>query len=306
MEAVARPQWDACGVLGPRRPRRRSAPEAGTTRLARFGGPGLVVGSSASLQTSAALATTVFAVYGPAGTGALRFAFAAPVLLLVARPSLRGRSSRFWVSALVFGATLVALNFVLYEAIARVSLGTVVSLQFLGPLALALVGVRRRLDALWIAAAAAGVVSLTGGPSGGATTGVALALIAAALTAVSLVVGRRLATESAGLDGLALAVAIAAGITLPLALASVGATGSTHDLALVAAVAGLGIALPYTLEYVALRAVPVKTFSILLSLDPAIALLAGTLWLGQTLGPSEMLGVGLVVAASAGVVATRP
>jgi inner membrane transporter RhtA len=162
MEAVARAQWDACGAFGPRGPRRRPAPEAGATRLARFGGPGLVVGSSASLQTSAALATTAFAVYGPAGTGALRFAFAAPVLLLVARPSLRGRSSRFWVSAVVFGATLVALNFVLYEAIARVSLGTVVSLQFLGPLALALVGVHRRLDGLWIAAAAAGVVSLTG------------------------------------------------------------------------------------------------------------------------------------------------
>jgi hypothetical protein len=112
-----------------------------------------------------------------AGRGALRFALAAPVLLLVARPRLRGRSPRFWLSAGTFGATLVALNAVLYEAIARVSLGTVVSLQFLGPLALALLGVRRRLDGLWIAAAAAGVLSLTGGPGGGATLGVTLALL---------------------------------------------------------------------------------------------------------------------------------
>ena len=184
-----------------RRPRR-----AATTRASRFGGPGPVVTSSASLQTAAALATTAFAVYGPAGTGALRFAFAAPVLLLVARPRLRGRSPRFWLSAATFGATLVALNVVLYEAIARVSLGTVVSVQFLGPLALALLGVRRRLDGLWIAAAAAGVLSLTGGPGGGATLGIALALVAAALTALSLVMGRRLATESAGLDGPALAI----------------------------------------------------------------------------------------------------
>jgi inner membrane transporter RhtA len=301
MEAVARVQWGTRRWFEPRRPRRAS-----TTRASRFGGPGLVVASSASLQTSAALATTAFAVYGPAGTGALRFAFAAPVLLLVARPRLRGRSPRFWLSAATFGATLVGLNVVLYEAIARVSLGTVVSLQFLGPLALALLGVRRRLDGLWIAAAAAGVLSLTGGPGGGATLGVALALVAAALTALSLVMGRRLATESAGIDGLALAVAIAAFLTLPLALASVGATRSPGDLAVIAAVAGLGVAVPYTLEYVALRFVPVKTFGVLLSLDPAIALIAGALWLGQTLAASEALGVGLVVVASAGVVATRP
>jgi inner membrane transporter RhtA len=219
---------------------------------------------------------------------------------------LRGRSPRFWLSAATFGATLVALNIVLYEAIARVSLGTVVSLQFLGPLALALLGVRRRLDGLWIAAAAAGVLSLTGGPGGGTTTGVALALVAAALTALSLVIGRRLATESVGLDGLALAVAIAACLTLPLALASVGATSGPHDIVVIAAVAALGVAVPYTLEYVALRFVPVKTFAVLLSLDPAIALLAGALWLGQTLAASEVVGVGLVVVASAGVVATRP
>jgi inner membrane transporter RhtA len=299
MEAVARVQWSTPRWFVPRRPR------ASTTVASRFGGPGLVLASSASLQTSAALATTAFAVYGPTGTGALRFAFAAPVLLLLARPRLRSRSARFWLSAATFGATLVAMNVVLYEAIARVSLGTVVSLQFLGPLALALLGVRRRLDALWIAAAAAGVLSLTGGPGGGAAVGVALALVAAALTALSLIMGRRLATESAGLDGLAVAVAIAACLTLPLALASVGSTRSTGDLAVIAAVAGLGVAIPYTLEYVALRFVPVKTFGVLLSLDPAVALIAGTLWLGQTLATSEVLGVGLVVVASAGVVATR-
>ena len=212
MEAVVRIQWGARGSFGRRRPR------ASGSLSYRAGGPLLIVASSASLQTSAALATTVFAVYGPAGTGALRFAFAGPVLLLLARPTLRGRSRRFWLSAATFAATLVALNFVLYEAIARVSLGTVVTVQFLGPLTLALAGIRRRLDALWIAAAAGGVLSLTGGPDGGATTGVALALGAAALTALSLLMARRLATESSGLDGLALAVGMAACLTLPLAI----------------------------------------------------------------------------------------
>ncbi|MDX6688227.1 MAG: inner rane transporter RhtA [Baekduia sp.] len=306
MEAVARTQWDTRGRLGDRRRRFRLARAQSSTRLAyRFGGPVLIIASSASLQTSAALATSIFAVYGPAGTGALRFAFAAPVLLLLARPTLRGRSPRFWVSAVIFGAALAAMNFVLYEAIARVSLGTVVTLQFLGPLTLGLLAVRRRLDALWVAAAAGGVLSLTGGPSGAATTGVALALVAAALTALSLLMAHRLASESSGLDGLALAVGIAACITLPLAIPAALATRGPRDLALVAAVAALGIGLPYILEYVAIKAVSVKTFSVLLSLDPAIALLAGALLLGQTLAPAEMLGVGLVIVASAGVMATQ-
>jgi inner membrane transporter RhtA len=306
MEAVARAQWDTGGWFRHRGARRRPARAAGSAGFARrVGGPGLIVASSASLQTSAALATTVFAVYGPAGTGAMRFAAAAPVLLLLVRPTFRGRSRRFWLTAATFAGTLVALNFVLYEAIARVSLGTVVTLQFLGPLTLALVGIRRRLDALWIAAAAGGVLSLTGGPSGGASSGIALAVVAAALTALSLLTARRLATESSGLDGLALAVGMAACLTLPLAIPAAIATRGPEDLALVGAVAGLGIALPYTLEYVAIRAVPVKALSVLLSLDPAVALLAGALWLGETLAPSEVLGVGLVVAASAGVIGTR-
>src|SRR6266545_6308901 len=102
MEAVARAHRDAGGSFERRGPRSRRAHTSGSTTLAyRLGGPLLIVASSASLQTSAALATTVFAVYGPAGTGALRFAIAAPVLLLVARPTLRGRSARFWVSAAV-------------------------------------------------------------------------------------------------------------------------------------------------------------------------------------------------------------
>jgi inner membrane transporter RhtA len=298
MEAVVRVQYG-------RRPPRRAHHPTPARAARRFGGPSLVVASSASLQTSAALASTVFAVYGPAGTGALRFAFAAPMLLALARPSLRARSQRFWLGAAAFGITLAALKFVLYEAIARVSLGTVVTLQFLGPLTLALLGLRRRLDALWIAAAVGGVVALTGGPAGGSAAGVGLALAAAVLTAVSLLLARRMATESSGLDGLAIAVGVAAVVTLPVAVPALLATRGAHDLGLVAAVGALGIALPYLLEYVALRAIPVRTFGVLLSLDPAIALLAGALWLGQTLAASEVLGVGLVVVASAGVTATR-
>jgi inner membrane transporter RhtA len=303
METAARaerigsqPFWGA----GRRRVQPNSAPLG-----RRLGGPLCVVGSSASLQTAAALATTVFAVYGPAGTGAMRFAVAAAVLLAVSRPRLRGRSRRFWLSVAQFGAILAALNFSLYEAIARVPLSTAVTLQFLGPLALALLGIHRRLDLLCVLAASAGVVLLTGGPAGGSDAGIAFALLAAAITAASVLMARRVATDSSGLDGLALAVAAAAVLTLPVGIPAALDTHAPSDLAIVSAVGVLGIAVPYALEYAAIRLVSVKAFSVLLSLDPAIAGLAGLILLNQRLAAAELLGLGLVVAASAGVMSTR-
>jgi inner membrane transporter RhtA len=303
MEAAARTEWIAW------RPFRRAGGGAAGPDSApltrRLGGPLCVVGSSASLQTAAALATTVFAVYGPVGTGAIRFAVAATVLLAVSRPRLRGRSRRFWLGVVQLGAILAALNFSLYEAIARVPLSTAVTLQFLGPLALALLGIHRRLDVVWVLAASAGVVLLTGGPAGGSDAGIAFALLAAAITAASVLVARRIATESAGLDGLALAITAAAVLTLPVGIPAALATRAPSDLAIVGAVGLLGIAVPYALEYTAIRLVSVKAFSVLLSLDPAIAALAGLLWLGQHLAAAELLGIGLVVAASAGVMGCR-
>jgi inner membrane transporter RhtA len=305
MDQVARISW----VPWPRAPFSRAsrAPLPSGNATSHLGGPTLVLGSSASLQSSAALATTVFAVYGPVGTGALRFAIAGPILMLLTRPALRGRPRCFWLNVVALGFTLPALNVALYEAIARVPLATVVTLQFLGPLALALATVRRRLDLVWVTAAGSGVALITGGPGGGSTAGVLLALLAAAITMMSLLLSRRLATTSAGLDGIAVAVAVAvaACLMLPAAASAALATDAVNEVALVAAVAVLGLAVPYALEYIALRAVTVKTFSVLLSLDPAIAALAGVVWLGQRLSPFEITGVGLVVLASTGVMATR-
>ena len=266
-----------------------------------------MLASSASLQTSAALATTVFALYGPSGTGALRFAIAAPVLMLLVRPTLRGRSLEFWMLALASGAALVALNFALYAAIARAPLGTVVTVQFLGPLAVALVGSRRRrLDLLWIGAAAAGVLAVAGAAPSGSPGGLALALLAAGLTVVVLALNRGLIGRSSGLDGLVFEVGAAAVLTLPVAAHAIVKIDAAADLGLVALVAVLGIAVPYALEYTALKAVSVKTFSVLLSLDPAVAAIAGAVWLGQLFSPVELLGIFLVVTASAGIITTRP
>jgi inner membrane transporter RhtA len=122
---------------------------------------------------------------------------------------------------------------------------------------------------------------------------------------ISLVLSRRLATESAGVDDLAVAVAAAAFVTLPAAVPAAMATRTTDDPGLVAAVALLGLAVPFGLEYIALRAVSVRTFGVLLSLDPAIAALAGAVWLGQRLRAADVAGIGLVVVASAGAMGSR-
>lgn len=268
-------------------------------------GPASIVASCASLQTAAALATTAFAAFGPAGTGALRFAAAAVALLAVARPRLAGRSTQSWLAIVASGAVMAGMNLCIYEAIARIPLGTTVTLEFLGPLALALIGARRRLDVAWAAAAAGGVVLLTGASTSASTAGVAFALGAAASAAAAIVLGQRIGRETTGLDGLALSVTIAAVLTLPIGLPAAIAAPRAGALATVLLVGILGIVVPYALEFTALRRLAVKTFSILLSLDPVIAALAGLLFLGQRLSLSEIAGIAFVVAASAGAVSTH-
>lgn len=268
-------------------------------------GPASIVASCASLQTAAALATTAFAAFGPAGTGALRFAAAAVVLLAVAQPRVAGRSTRAWLAIVASGAVMAVMNLCIYEAVARIPLGTTVTLEFLGPLALALVGARRRLDVAWAAAAAGGVVLLAGASTGASAEGIVFALGAAASAAAAIVVGKRISSETTGLDGLALSVTVAAVLTLPIGLHAAIAAPRLGALGTVLLVGVLGIVVPYALEFTALRRLAVKTFSILLSLDPVIAGLAGLLLLGQRLSIGEIAGIALVVTASAGAVSTH-
>jgi inner membrane transporter RhtA len=289
----------------PRPPRLRAA--RATAGLApRLLGPTYIIASCASLQTAAALATTVFATFGPAGTGALRFLAAAVVLMAVVRPRLRHRSTTFWWAVTTLGATVAATNFFLYEAIARIPLGTAGTLVFLGPLTLALLSTRRRLDLAWAIAAGIGVALLTGASSVTSLLGVAFAIGAAASVAASILTAQRVGKHAQGLDGLALSITVAALITLPISLIAALNTAHGLDIPVVAAIGVLGIAIPYALEFMALRRVGVRTYGILLSLDPAIAGLAGLLFLGQQLYAAELLGIALVMAASAGVVASRP
>lgn len=189
----------------------------------------------------------------------------------------------------------------LYGAIESAPLGTVVTIQFIGPLLLALVGVRRGPDMLWVLAAAVGIGLVAGVAIGGSPAGLGLSVVAGALTVASLIWSRRIATESEGLDGLAIAVSIAALLTLPLALHAAAQTQDIGNVCVLLGVGILGLVVPYGLEFAALRSIPAKTFGILLSLDPAIAAITGAVLLAQGIGASQGIGIGLVVLASIGV-----
>jgi inner membrane transporter RhtA len=201
---------------------------------------------------------------------------------------------------------MVATNFLVYEAIARIPLGATMTIVFLGPLALALLAARRGLDVAWALAALLGVIMLTGGPTSGSAGGLAFAFAAAGGVAVTTLIARRVADQTDGHEGLALSITVAALLTLPVGIPLALGSPVLGDLGIVAAVGLLGIALPYALEFDALRRVGVKTYSILLSIDPAIAGLAGLVLLGQHLSPSEIVGIALVMAASMGAVVSRP
>ena len=217
---------------------------------------------------------------------------------------MAGRVALWW-SVAGLGAATASTNLLLYEAIARIPLGTAGTLVFLGPFALALVGTGHRLDLAWALAALAGVVLLGGVSAVASPAGVAFALGAAGSVAASILLARRVGRQAKGLDGLALSIAAAALITLPLGLSASLHAGGLLDVPVVAAVGVLGIAIPYALEFSALRRVGARTYSVLLSLDPAIAALAGLLFLGQALDVAGLLGMALVIAAGAGSVATR-
>ncbi|GAB7190103.1 DMT family transporter [Kineococcus sp. NUM-3379] len=274
----------------------------------RGGAVAMVLGSCVSLQVGAACAALLFPVTGSGGATLLRLGLAAVVLLALARPRLRSWTRPQWTSAVLLGGSLAAMNTAFYGAIARIPLGTAVTVEFLGPLALAAVMSRRARDLLWVALALAGVVLLWsagdgsgGGPGAGLDgTGVALALVAGAFWALYILAGARAGAVAPGLGGLAIATAAGALAVLPLGAGALGLLARPELLPAAAGMAVLASVVPYSLEIAALRRLPPAVFGVLLSLEPAVAALAGWLLLGQHLGPAAVLAVGVVVAASAG------
>ncbi|MET9464471.1 EamA family transporter [Streptomyces sp. NPDC006544] len=277
---------------------------------ARFGPVALVVTAGVSVQFGAALAVMIMPRAGAAGVVTLRLAAAALVLLLLCRPKVRGYSRADWTTVMWFGVTLAGMNGLFYQAIDRIPLGPAVTLEVLGPLVLSVVVSRRLMNLLWAGLALAGVVLLSthgGGGFGGLDPlGAAYALGAGVMWAAYIVFSARTGRRFPQADGLALAMGVAAVLSLPLGVIEAGsALLLPSTLALGLGVAVLSSVLPYTLELLALRRLPAPTFAILMSLEPAIAATAGFLVLNQALSALDAAAIALVIAASMGAVRSQ-
>jgi inner membrane transporter RhtA len=263
---------------------------------------GLVLAAASSLQVGAAFAVTLFDDLGPAGAAFLRLAFAAVVLWAIWRPRMRSHPPRDLRVAAAFGVALGLMNWSIYESIDRIPLGVAVTIEFAGPLLVAVIGSRRPLDGLWIALAAAGILLLAD-PGGGSmdALGVLFALTAAACWMAYIYLSKRTGLLFPGGSGLALAMVVGALVVLPAGVIQGGGSFAEPGLlgsALVVALASS--VLPYSLELEALRRLPEAVFGVLMSLEPAVAALAGLVVLGQDLGARELVAIGMVVVASAG------
>ena len=264
----------------------------------------LVVAGLACQEVGASLAVLLFPQVGPLGMVMLRLVFSAAILLLIARPRLRGHSRPDWTAVALFGLVLALMNALFYLALERLPLGVTVTIEVLGPLVLSIVASRRASAWLWALLALAGVIALGGGGWDRLDPlGVLFALGAAASWAFYILASARVGRAFPRLDGLALAMAVGAIVSLPFGIADAGPALLRLDLvALGAAVAVLSSTIPYAFELIALRRLPAAVFAILMSLAPATAALAGFIFLGQHMTVLEVLGIGLVIAASMGAV----
>lgn len=267
---------------------------------------GMVVGSTVSVHSGAAVAVLLFPRAGAFGVVTLRLLGSALIMLAICRPKLRGYSRPDWTVVIGFGATLAAMNTVFYQAIDRLPLGAAVTLEVLGPLALSVITSRRAIAWLWAALALGGVVLLGGaGFSNLDPLGVVFALAAGVLWATYILLSGHTGRRFPKADGIAIALALSAILTLPLGILDGGsALLQPVTLGLGLAVAVLSSTLPYTMELVALRTLPASVFAVMMSLGPAIAAAAGFFILDQGLSVAEAVAIGLVIAASAGAVLT--
>ena len=269
----------------------------------------LVLASIASVQFGAAFAKTLFDELGAGGTVFVRTLVAAIVLVLILRPRLAGHDRRDLGLALVFGLVLAAMNFCFYSSIERIPLGIAVTFEFVGPLGVAVFGSRRPLDPVWVVLAAAGILLLSDLGSGGGLDrlGVALALFAGVLWAAYILLSARMGRAFPGGAGLAIAMVVATVPLAPVGIAEGGSQLLVPEVLLAGVAVGvLGSAIPYALELEALRAMPVGVFGVLMSLEPAVAALAGFLVLDEGLVTRELVAIALVVAASAGAARGAP
>jgi inner membrane transporter RhtA len=259
-----------------------------------------------SIASGAALAKGLFPALGAASTAGLRIGLAALMLLAVFRPPLHRLTAAQWRAVLPYGVVLGTMNLLFYLSIARIPLGLAVTLEFVGPLGVAVLGSRRALDVVWVVLAAAGIALIAPWDTRAVDPiGVLLALGAGSCWAAYILLAGRLSRFLGDGTAVSTGMLIAAATILPFTLARGGLARLTPGLfGSAVLVALLSSAVPYFLEMVGLRALPARTFGILMSLEPAAAALCGFLLLGERLTPSQLLAVALVISASAGAALT--
>jgi inner membrane transporter RhtA len=276
----------------------------------------LAGGGIVSLQVGAGIAGRLFTQIAPAAVTGVRLWAAALVLGCIGaggvRAAVAGRARQDWAVALGFGVVLAVMNYSIYQAFARIPLGIAVTVEFLGPLAVAVASSRRAIDLVWVALAGGGVALLSqegtahgaavpGGGHGVELTGLGFALVSAACWAAYIMLSRATGRRFAGSSGLVIAMIVAAVLVTPAAVAAGGAALLRPGVIAVGVVIGvLSSVIPYWLELETLRRVPARVFGIWMSLEPAVAALVGLALLGEVLGLAEWAAIGCVVVACAG------
>jgi inner membrane transporter RhtA len=276
---------------------------SGSGKAGLFAGVLLCLASMSSIQFGAAFSATAIADYGPFATTFLRLVMAAAVLAVIVRPPMRSYSRAQWKSALALGATMAAMTLCFFAAIGRIPLGLAVAIEFLGPLAVATWALGGGWRLVWPLAAFVGVVLLSHDGDGwvGDPVGMLFACGAGVGWGTYIVLMKTSGKLFKGLEGLAMSLIVAAIVAAPFGLPRAHEAMSPEGLGMMLGLALLVPLIPYALEMIALRRMPMAAFGILMSLEPALGALAGFLVLSQPMTPLQMLGTGLVVAASAGV-----
>jgi inner membrane transporter RhtA len=266
---------------------------------------GALLLSIVSFQFGAILAKQLFPAIGAQGTTAVRIGFGALILLLLRRPWRRLAGRHDWASLVGYGLTIGVMNLVVYMSLRTIPLGIAVTLEFLGPLAIALFGSRRALDLVWVALAVAGLALLLPYRASAHAldpVGVMYALAAGVCWAIYILVGRRAGAAFGG-DAVALGSAIGALVAVPVGVAHAGsALFALSILPLAIGVAVLSSAFPYSLEMFALTRLPARTIGILVSVEPAVGALLGLAFLGEHLDAFQWLAIAAIVVASIGAV----
>lgn len=259
-----------------------------------------------SVQVGAAVAKQLFTVVPPTTMVWLRLATSAIVFLLLFRPVVRGRTRQEWQAAIGLGVCLLGMNWSIYQSFARIPLGMAVTLEFLGPLGVAVLGSRRARDWVWVLLAAAGVALIGFNPHGLTWQGVGFALVAGAFWAGYIVYTQRTGRYWSGVTGLTVASVVGAVVLAGPAIHAGGDVLLQPKVLLLGFAVGLmSSVIPYSLELVALRRMPSSVFGILMSLEPAAAALAAVVLLAEFLSLVQWLAIAFVIAASVGATVSQ-